>query len=218
MQKTAVIIGASGLVGSALLKLLLADPDYEKIIAFVRRTLPIQSPKLEQKAFPAIGRPEAQNLKADELFCCLGTTLKKAGSREAFRHVDLELPLAFATAARAAGTPHFLLVSAIGADAKSRIFYSRIKGELEEALKNLNFPSLTFVRPALLVGNRQEHRIGEKVFDLILTLLKPGLVGPLRHLSSVHDYEVAQCLLKAARHPTAGVNIIFSGDIARSPG
>ena len=158
-RRTALLAGASGLVGGHLLQRLLADPRYRQVIAVSRKALGIEHPKLRslitdfdpiEAAIAGLGET------VDDAFCALGTTIKTAGSRAAFRRVDFGYVVAFARAARAAGARHFMLVSAIGASARSRIFYLRVKGETEEAVAALGYPALHIFRPGLLLGQRAE--------------------------------------------------------------
>jgi uncharacterized protein YbjT (DUF2867 family) len=212
MEKTAIVIGATGLVGHYLLDLLLQDPSYRTIITFARRHIDRDHPKLVQKGFPSADRL-LQEVKCDDLFCTLGTTIKKAGSKESFRQIDFDLPLSFAKAACQNGTKHFLLVSAMGAQSKGPFFYGRIKGQIEEAIIQVGFPSCTIVRPSLLLGPRAENRRGEKIGEKVLGVLNPLLVGPLADLRPVHARDVARCLVKAAQSPPDGSRIILSSEI-----
>ena len=139
--------------------------------------------------------------QVDKVFCALGTTIRQAGSQEAFRRVDYEYPLAIAKAARARGASHFLLVSAHGASARSRVFYNRVKGELEEAVQALGYPSLTIARPSLLLGNRKEPRFGEELAKRLGWLAPPSW-------RPVHASQVASALVAAAHTNAPGVRIL----------
>lgn len=214
MSRIAVVIGATGLVGGYLVRQLLDDPGYSMVITYARKNLGIHHPKLVQKPFPTPGSP-MRDVTGEEFFCCIGTTIKKAKSREAFRVIDFEVPLAFAKAAKAAGVSHFLLVSSVGADSKSPFFYPRVKGELEDAISQLDFSSYTVVRPGLLLGPREEFRLGEKIAGGIQALIDPLLLGKLRAFRSVSAKDVARCLVDAAHHPQKGRRVISSGDIPR---
>jgi uncharacterized protein YbjT (DUF2867 family) len=145
----------------------------------------------------------------DQIFCALGTTIKQAGSQEAFRRVDFEYALAAAKLGVEHGAQDFLLVSALGASAKSRIFYNRVKGELEDALRTLPYRSVTIVRPSLLLGDRAQFRLGEQVGRRIGWLV-PGRYKP------VSARRVAAALANAARDVTPGMRIIESNEIARA--
>jgi len=200
----ALLAGATGLVGGECLRLLAADDAISVVRVLVRRPLPPQGkgPRVKELRtdFADLhGHPEW--FRVDWAFCALGTTMKKAGSREAFRRVDYDYPLAIAKAARAQGVSHFLLVSAMGANALSPIFYNRVKGELEEAVRALGFASLTIARPSLLLGDRQEWRMGEEVAKRIGWLFPSGS-------RPVKASQVASALVHAAHDPARGVHVL----------
>jgi len=197
-RRTAIVAGATGLVGSQLLPLLLDSGRYARAVALARRTLPLASPLLEARpaAFDRLAELLADTGGATtDVFCCLGTTIGKAGSEAAFRQVDYDFPLALARWAAATGARRFLVVSALGADAASRIFYNRVKGELEAALGRAGLASLVLLRPSLLAGARKEFRLGER-----LTL---AATAPLRWLlpagvRPVQAADVAAAMVEAA--------------------
>jgi uncharacterized protein YbjT (DUF2867 family) len=169
MKKTALIIGASGLVGHELLVQLLDHPEFEKVRIFVRRTTGIVHPKLEEQIID-FDRTESWKtlVKGDVLFSILGTTSKTAKTKENQYRVDFTYQYEFAKAASENGVPAYLLVSSMGANPKSLVFYSRMKGELEDAVAKLPFQKLFIIRPSILDGDRKEKRAGEKV-GLILS-------------------------------------------------
>lgn len=197
-KRKAVIIGATGLVGSRLLALLLEDKDFGEIHAFLRGALP-EHPKLRQSVMELSQLETAVFPAADAVFCCLGTTLRRAGSREAFRKVDFDATLAAARRARAAGCRIFLLVTARGANPESRIFYNRVKGEIETAVRELSFPSLVILRPGLLLGARSESRPLESLAQAVLGALKPLLIGPLSAARPIAGETVARAMHAAAK-------------------
>jgi uncharacterized protein YbjT (DUF2867 family) len=209
--RNALVAGASGLVGGLLLDALLESPLYREVCSLGRRPLPKQHPKLTQRTVD-FARLEGEALPpADDAFCCLGTTIKKAGSQEAFRAVDHDAVLAFAKAARKAGARRFLLVSALGANPRSRVFYNRVKGETEEDLKGLGFESLIILRPSLLLGERAESRPGERVAVVVTQVL-----GPLLRPFSGRPIEartVARAMLALARDAAGGVRVAQSGEL-----
>jgi uncharacterized protein YbjT (DUF2867 family) len=209
--RNALVAGASGLVGGHLLDALLGSPLYQAVCSLGRRPLPQQHPKLTQRTVD-FARLESEALPAsDDAFCCLGTTIKKAGSQEAFRAVDHGAVLAFAKAARKAGARRFLLVSALGADSGSRIFYNRVKGETEEDLKGVGFESLIILRPSLLLGDRAESRPGERAAIMVSKAL-----GPLLRPFSGRPIEartVARAMMALARDAASGTRVALSGEL-----
>ena len=205
---TCLIAGASGLVGGELLKILLQDPQFTKIVSMARRELPVQNEKLAQITTP-LDKVEAFILPASEVaFCCLGTTISKAGSQDKFKLVDHEYVIRFARASKKAGVKKFLVVSALGADADSSVFYNRIKGETERDLKSLKFESLLIFQPSLLLGERAESRPLEKFAIMSAPLLNPLLVGPLAKYKPISAQAVAQSMLKKAKEPSSLIEII----------
>lgn len=202
------------MVGRECLRLLLADPAFGRIVAVGRRALPPGSapsgadPARFQERVLDLDRLEADAhlLEVDRVFCALGTTMRQAGSREAFRAVDHDLPLEIARLALARGAAHFLQVSALGADPESRIFYNRVKGEVERAVLALPFRSTTIVRPSLLVGVRAHPRPGE-IVGRVVGALVPGRYRPVR------ASDVARVLVGAARDHRPGARIIESEEI-----
>lgn len=172
------MIGATGLVGREAVRALLADPACTSVLAVTRRPTGFHDAKFREQIvdFEQL-EPALAGESADVALCCLGTTQKQAGSQAQFRHIELDYSLAFARAAKVAGVRHFLIVTALGADAKSLFFYNRVKGELEQALSAMGFPALTIVRPSLLVGDRQERRLGEKLAEPLMSLFPRSLRG-----------------------------------------
>jgi len=207
MPKTALIAGASGLVGEHLLAMLLASPDYEQVISLGRRWLDIQYPKLKQIAvdFDAL-QTVPDTLRVDDVFCSLGTTIKKAGSREAFRKVDFSYVVNAARLGQSLGAGGCFVVSALGAHPRSRVFYSRTKGEMEEALKSLNFDSLAIFRPSLITGHRKESRPGERLAVLVAPVVTPLLAGPLRKYRPIAAEAIAEAMVQAAHEHRRGVH------------
>ncbi|MCS7018782.1 MAG: oxidoreductase [Cytophagales bacterium] len=201
-----LVAGASGLIGNHLLRQLLQNQVFTEVIALVRTSLGFSHAKLQEIIFDFDLPQSYQSLPAvDAAFCCLGTTIKKAGSQAAFRKVDYEYPLALAQAMRHRNTPHFLVVTAIGSNPKSVFFYSRVKGELEKALIALQFPSLSIFQPSLLLGQRQETRMGENVGKVFMSFIWPLLGGSLRKYRSIQAADVAKAMLKIALQPASGV-------------
>ncbi len=216
-MKTALIAGASGLIGKQCLYQCLESNDYFKVIVLVRKQLPVKHAKLEQVVVD-YDRPETLAIAADDVFCCLGTTIKKAGSQDAFRKVDFVYPMELAKQTLAKGAIGFFLVSAIGANKDSSIFYSRVKGELEETLRQLPFKTLCIVRPSLLIGTRTEFRLGERIAQIISKPLGFLFFGPLKQYKPVKDTEVANALLLIAKNKTSGTTIVDNAMIIEMSG
>lgn len=212
-QKTALILGASGLTGQHLLDLLLNDPLYAQITIYVRKPLHISHPKLVQQIVDFDKLDTA--VEATDVFCCLGTTIKKAGSQDAFKQVDLIYPQKIASLQLAAGSQKFLVISAVGADASSSIFYSKTKGQLEKALTALGYSSLYIFRPSLITGDRAERRVGEKIAISLAKIISPLLVGPFKKYQSVSASSIAKAMQNAAHHYTEGVHYISSDEIKK---
>lgn len=211
MGTTAWIAGASGLVGGHALEALLAEPGFERVVSFGRRELERSHPKLEQRRvdFAAFDAREAP--APDVAVCTLGTTIKKAGSQEAFRAVDHDAVLAFARAAKERGARVFVVVTALGADARSSVFYNRVKGEVERALEELGFESLAILQPSLLLGDRQERRSGEHVAIVASRLLAP-LLRPLR-ARPIEASVVGRAAARLALEARPGAQRIHSGEL-----
>lgn len=212
-SKTALVAGATGLVGGELVKLLLEAPEYGGVTALVRRPLAVNHARLEQVMvdFAALDRFR-ERFRVDDVFCCLGTTIKKAGSQEAFRQVDLEYPAAMARLAREEGARQFLIVTATGADPRSGIFYNQVKGQAEEAIRAAGLPAVHIFRPSLLLGRRQERRPGEQ-FATAVSRVIPW-VGPLKRYRPIEAKVVAAVMCRAAQAGAAGVHTYESGRIA----
>jgi uncharacterized protein YbjT (DUF2867 family) len=207
LGRRALVAGATGLVGSKLVDALLADARYGSVHALVRRPLPSKNAKLQEHVVDFLKLDGVAWPTVDDVFCCLGTTIRNAGSQAAFRAVDHDYPLAIARGTLAAGATQYLFVSAMGADAKSSVFYSRVKGELEAAIAVLPFHAAIAFRPSLLSGDRAEHRLGER---LALAMLHPlrGLV-PARY-RPVADVAVARAMVDFAGRGLAGFHVVPS--------
>lgn len=208
-SRTCLIVGATGMVGGHLLALLLDDPEYGSVTVLTRRPLGRADPKLVEHVVdfddPASYRAHAG---VDDVFCCLGTTIKKAGSREAFRRVDLEYPLAVARAAVEAGAGQYLIVTAVGADPGSRIFYNRVKGEVEASLRALPFlRGVKIFRPSMLLGERGEHRPAERVGVALMSLTAPLFVGGLKAYRAIEGSRVARAMWTAAKREPEGTRV-----------
>lgn len=208
MGKTALIVGASGLVGQHLLHILLHNDAYEHIVALVRSPLNEQHPKLIEHIVDFDRLEEQPSLFAvDDVFCCLGTTIKKAGSQEVMYRIDVDYPYIIAKLSQQQGAQQFLVVSAMGANPQSSIFYSRMKGELEQKLAKLAYPSLSILRPALLIGERNEVRVGERLGAIVAKGTAWLMAGPLRKYKAIEGKQVAQAMFNLSQQDNAGVHI-----------
>ena len=217
MSRTALLLGASGLIGGHCLELLLADKDYGQITILVRKLLPQTHPKLTQRIINFDRITEAADaFQVQDVFCCLGTTIKTAGSQEAFRQVDFTYPVESARLAMQQGAAQFLLVSSLGADAKSSVFYSRTKGEVERAIAASDLSSVQIFRPSLLLGQRAEVRTGEVMAEKISRALSFLLLGPLRKYRPIEARAVAAAMIAIAKQQPAGIHIYESDRIAQT--
>ena len=215
MVKTAIIIGSTGLTGSSLLKILLNSDVYDKVVCFVRNSVKITHPKLIQHTIDFDNPDSYQGLiEGNDLFCCLGTTIKKAGSQEAFEKIDLTYPVQFAKAAVQNGVKQFSIISSIGADPNSSNFYLRTKGKCEEALRILGFQSTSIFRPSLLLGNRKEFRLGEKLSTYVMKILSVFMIGKLKKYRPVKAKRVAYAMFEIAQKNTVGYHVYESDEIS----
>jgi uncharacterized protein YbjT (DUF2867 family) len=214
--RTALIAGASGLVGGELMELLLADPIVGRVHSLVRRPSGRSGEALAEQVVD-FGNLVAAAVPppVDEAYCCLGTTMRTAGSPEAFRQVDLDAAVAFGRLAADAGARSFAVVSSVGADPSARSFYLRTKGEMERALAALGLPSLIILRPSLLLGERRETRWGERAGELGLRLASPLLKGSLARYRPVHARAVARAMIATVRRAVPGVRVVESDAIPR---
>ncbi len=216
MPRTAMLAGATGLTGQQLLKQLLADARYSQVHALVRRHVFAPHVKLVEHLVDFAALANSPTLpKVDDMFCCLGTTIKTAGSKAAFRTVDFDYVLKIARLAKKSGAQRFLVMSALGSNSKSGVFYSRVKGEMEEALQELGFAELHIFQPSLLVGNRAESRPGERFGIAAFQLISPLLFGPVRKYRAIEVTDVAQAMINAAWSQRSGTHIYLSDEIQK---
>ncbi|HZP11258.1 MAG TPA: NAD-dependent epimerase/dehydratase family protein [Nevskiaceae bacterium] len=206
MARTALVAGPTGLVGRMLVDRLLANPEYTRVSVLTRRPIGRSDPKLVevQTDFTALEKI-GDKLAADDVFCCLGTTLAKAGSRAAFERVDYHMVVDLARATKAAGAKQFLVVSAVGAAPTFPApFYSRVKARMEQAVAEIGFDGVQIVRPSLLLGAREDRRIAEDIAQRVAPILAPLFIGPLKKYRPVPAGEVAAALEQlASRHEQA---------------
>jgi uncharacterized protein YbjT (DUF2867 family) len=210
-QKTALIFGSSGLTGGVLLQKLLDSGVYNVVKAFVRKPLDMDHPALEQVLtdFDHLEKVSDQ-MKGDDIFLCLGTTMAKAGSKAAFYKVDYTYTVNAATIARKNGIKQVILISSMGADAKSMVYYSKVKGKVENALAKLDFVSLAVIRPSLLLGDRKENRFGEKMATSFSHAFSGIFIGPFKKYKPIASSTVADAMLKIASKGIPGKSIYES--------
>lgn len=207
-NKTALVFGATGLIGGHVVQFLLLHPAYEKVVVFVRRPLELEHPKLVQHVVN-FDQPETFRhfVKGDDLFCCLGTTMAKAGSKEAFYKVDFTYAFEAAQMGSINGVGQYLLVSSVGADPKSMFFYSKVKGELEEAVRQMNYWALHIFQPSVLLGERNENRFGEQVAGKIGSIFDRLTGGLLTKYRPIEADVVAKAMVSAAQGLKPGVHV-----------
>jgi uncharacterized protein YbjT (DUF2867 family) len=216
MPRTALIIGATGLVGSELLKLLIKDNYYSEVVVFSRKIVLDTAEKVTQHVvnFDKL-EDYKEKLFANDIFCCLGTTMKNAGSKDAFYKVDFEYVITVAKLTSANGATTFNLISAMGADANSSVFYSKVKGEIEEAIKKLKFRSINILRPSLIIGQRNESRPLERLAQTMGKRLPFLFSGPFRKYRPIKASDIAKGVLKAAKLPSQGIQTYSSQEIEK---
>jgi uncharacterized protein YbjT (DUF2867 family) len=204
--RIALLAGATGLVGGLLLDALLDAPDYSRVFALTRRPLGREHPRLANRIvmFERMAT-QLKGLAAHDAFCCIGTTLRDAGSQQAFRAADVDAVLLFAQAARATGATRFVVVSSIGADPDSKKFYLRCKGEMEEAVTAVGFASLEIMQPSLLLGSRKQVRPLELLGTLVAPIVNPLLTGSREAHRAIPAETVARAMLGAARRGGRGI-------------
>lgn len=210
---TAVVAGATGMMGRQLVRLLLKDPAYQRVVVLVRRSTGISHPKLVEKqvSFDRLeSELDASLLKDADVFCTLGTTMKQAGSKEAFRKVDHQYPLALAKAALQQGAASYVIVTAMWASERSWMFYTRVKGQLEQDLLSLGLPRLVILRPSLLLGDREDESFSDRATDRVFRLIDPLLIGPLARMKAIQCKDVAQAMIKMAHESGPAVEVLES--------
>jgi uncharacterized protein YbjT (DUF2867 family) len=213
IQRKALIVGSTGLIGGYTLKFLFKDPSYSEVTALVRKPLLERHRKLKEVITDFTNLEKTlSSATANDVYCCLGTTIKKAGSPENFTKVDFSLVVDVARVMKERGAEQCIVISAMGANSTSKVFYNRTKGEMEEALKGLGFPCLRIIRPSLLLGHRKEFRFGEKVAILMSPFWKLFLVGSLKKYAPVEAAAVARFMVKVAHDEPVLATQIYEND------
>ena len=211
MSKTAIILGATGLTGGLLLNKLIADDRYDTIKLFSRSSVNNNSKKIKEFIIDLL---ELQNHKndftADEVFCCIGTTKAKTKDQSVYKTIDYGIPLKAARLAKENKIQQFLVISSMGADASSTIFYNRTKGEMERDVLGQNIKNTFILRPSLIGGNRDEVRVGERIGKGIMSLLNPLFLGSLKKYKMISPEKIATCMQKLA--DSKSHQSIFSSD------
>ncbi len=210
-MKTALLFGASGLVGSHVLNQLIINNNYSKIKLFVRTTINISDPKIEiiQTDFKNLEN-HREDIKGDDCFFCIGTTKKNSPDKNEYKRVELEVPKQIAQIAKSNLVNSFVFISSGYADPKSSGDYLKFKGEVEEELKRLNFQKLGIMRPSFLLGDRKEKRIGEKIGIFVFKLLSPLFLGPLKKMKPIHSATVAKAMIAITQNKVS--KTIFESD------
>jgi uncharacterized protein YbjT (DUF2867 family) len=198
-KRTALVFGSTGLIGNLLVSELAASKKYGRIISFVRQTTGVGEEGVEEVVADLSDiKSISGRISGDDLFICLGTTIKKAGSVSNMEKIDRDLPLGIATAAAQNGVKNIVVVSSIGASARAANYYLRIKGEMEDGILGLDFRNAAIVRPSMLLGERKEKRAGELVGKVVMGAVKPVLRGKLLKYRAIHAGDVARAMITLA--------------------
>lgn len=211
MKKNAIILGATGLTGSILLEKLIADERYESVKLFSRKQSSIKSSKISEFIV------DLQNFHSfsadfigDEVFCCIGTTASKTKDKKAYHAIDFGIPVAAAKLSKQNGISTFIVISSMGADASSAIFYSKTKGEMEDAVLNEQIAKTHILRPSLIGGERNEFRFGEKIGKIAMSILSPLFVGSLQKYKIIHPEKIVNCMIQLAN--SSNSQQVFTSD------
>ena len=214
MKKTAIILGASGLTGGLILEKLLVDDRNETIKLFSRSRIEGLPNKVQQYIGNLLELEHFKNdFTADEVYCCIGTTAKKTPDKTMYKNIDYGIPVAAAILAKENGIPTYLVVSAMGANKKSSVFYNRTKGEMEQDVVNQGIPNTSILRPSLIGGDREERRVLEKIGLVLFKAIQPLFIGPLKKYKIINAESIAQAMLNLANTTSNTDVIITSNDI-----
>lgn len=212
MKKTAIILGASGLTGGLLLEKLIVDGRYESIKLFSRSSIKGLPNKVKQYIGDLLELEQFKNdFTGDEVYCCIGTTAKKTPDKSLYRNIDYGIPVAAAKLAKANGINTFLVISAMGANKKSSVFYNRTKGEMEQEVLNQAIPRTSILRPSLIGGERNEQRLLEKIGLVVFKVIQPLFIGPLKKYRIINADSIAQAMLNLA-NATSNTDVIITSD------
>lgn len=212
-KKTAILLGATGLTGSYLLDLLLDSEDYEKVLVFTRRTTGKLHPKLQEIICDLLTLEKQTELfRGDTVFCCIGTTKSKTPDKDAYKTIDYGIPVSAAKLSAQNGIQTFVVVSALGADEKSNIFYSRTKGEMEQEVLQSAIRTILIYRPSLIYGERKDNRWTENIGVGLMKIIKPLLVGKLKKYSAIYAKDLAKALYKGAENKK-GHHVVYRSEM-----
>ena len=214
MQNKAIIVGSTGLIGSFLMELLVQDENYTQIIALVRTPLKSKNKKVIyiETDFNNLDIVASQ-INGQCLFICVGSTMAKAGSKEAFLKVDYDLPVDVAHIASNNGVKSCMVVSSLGANPESTNYYLQVKGKMEQTIEKLGFEKTVFMRPSLLFGERKEFRLGELIGKFMMKIIGPLFIGPLKKYRGIHAKTVAEAMLKDSLKQISGIKKYESNEI-----
>lgn len=206
--KTAILLGATGLTGGKLLEILLEDDEYSEIKLFSRSSVGISHPKIKEYLGDMLRLDDfAHEFTGDVVFCCIGTTKSKTPDKDFYKKIDFGIPKSAAILAKRNGIQTFIVISALGANPRSRVFYNRIKGEMESAVLEEHLPNTYILQPSLIGGKRKEKRMGEWIFKQIMKLMQIVLVGPLDKFRSISPETIAKCMVWLVRNEYPEVRI-----------
>ncbi len=214
-DKTAIVLGATGLTGGLLLELLLEEKRYAKVRVITRRSTGVTHPKLEELQADLLDPDSyADFFEGDDVFCCIGTTRARTPNKKAYRAIDYGIPVTVAKLCKEKGIPTLLVMSSMGAKKKSRLFYNRTKGQMEEAVLAQELPKTHLLRPSLLKGRRKERRVGEWIARQVMKIMNLVMVGPLDKYRSIEPETVAAAMIWLAVHDYGG-QVILSDEIRK---
>lgn len=207
-QKTAIIFGATGLCGGKLLQILLNDTRYKKVKLFSRKSVGIEDEKLEEHLIDLLKLSDHEfDFLADEVFCCVGTTKAKTPDKDLYKKIDFGIPVSASALCKKNKIGTFIVISALGANAESGIFYNKLKGQMENAVISIGIPKIHILQPSLIGGHRQENRPGEWFAKKVFLILNAILVGPFRKYRSVQPETIAHCMVWLANNSYERVKI-----------
>ncbi len=212
--KTAVVFGSTGLVGKTLVEQVLSNPKYRQVLCVNRRQQNIDDHRYKEIIDDLLDVKNLDDIRfGEDVFCCLGTTIKKAGNKAKFEKIDFDLPVEIGKIAEKKKVKHYIVVSSIGSQADSNNFYLRTKGRMEEAVQKLVIPQITIVRPSMLLGHRKEFRFGEELGKVVMKIFKPLISGKWKKYRAIHADDVAKAMIIIANSEPTGQVIFESKEL-----